>query len=203
MRKLGAVDFTTPSGYIGLVFLFFVLAIALYCCGQLGGLREEESETRLETLFALPVSRTRWLAGRLVLAALGATVIAVAAGTGAGIGTSAAGAHVSFLRLIEAGLNCLPASLPFLGVGTLLYTASPRVGVGVAYALVSGAFIWELIGSLLGVPSWALGISPFHQIGFVPAAPFRALPAAAMPAIGATAALAGIARFRTRDLVGA
>lgn len=203
MRKLGAVDFTTPSGYIGLVFLFFVLAIALFCCGQLGTVREEESEARLETLFALPESRTRWLAGRLVLAAGSSTLIAVAAGTGAGIGTAAAGANVSFLRLIEAGLNCLPASLLFLGISALLYAASPRAAVGMAYALVSGAFIWELIGSLLGVPSWALGISPFHQIGFVPAAPFRALPAAVMLAIGVTAALAGLARFRSRDLVGA
>jgi ABC-2 type transport system permease protein len=203
LHRIGSIEVATASGYIGLTFLFFVLAVALFCCGQLAAARDEEADGRLETLFALPQSRVRWLAGRLGLAAAGATSIALAAGLGAALGARAVGADVSVPRLLEAGLNCLPACALFLGVGAVLVAALPRLGVGVAYALVSVAFVWELFGALLGAPSWLLGVSPFHQIALVPAAPFRAGPAAAMLGIGAEAAAAALVRFRSRDLAGA
>src|SRR5581483_12254094 len=110
------------------------------------------------------------------------------AGLGAAIGATAVGADVSLPRLIEAGLNCLPASLLFLGVVALVVAVAPRAGVGAGYGLISVAFVWELFGSLLGLPGWALGLSPFHQIGLVPAAPFRAAPAVVMLLIGGAAA---------------
>ncbi len=202
LEKLG-IEVATPSGYIGLTFLFFVLAVSLFCCGQLAAARSEEAEGRLETLFALPRSRTTWLAGRLGLAVAGATLLALSAGLGAALGATAVGADVSFPRLLGAGLNIVPASTLFLGLGALLVAVVPRFGVGAAYALVSVAFVWELFGALLGAPSWVLGLSPFHQIGLVPAAPFRFESAAIMVAMGAAAAAAALWRFRTRDLVDA
>lgn len=201
LGKFGG-DVTTPTGVLGLYFLFFVFAIALFCCSQLAAARAEEAEGRLETLFALPASRIGWLAGRLGLAAAGAALLGIGAGLGAAVGATAVGADVSFPRLIEAGLNCLPASALFLGIGALLVAAAPRFGVGAAYALVSCAFVWELVGSLLDVPSWLLGVSPFHQVGLVPAAPFKAVPAAIMVAIGVAASVGALVRFRDRDLVG-
>ncbi|HEY7031222.1 MAG TPA: hypothetical protein VH482_07850 [Thermomicrobiales bacterium] len=202
LEKFGA-DVLTPTGVLGLYFLFFVLAISLFCCSQLAAARAEEASGRLETLFALPVGRIGWLAGRLGLAVAGATLLGIGAGLGAALGATAVGADVSFPRLIEAGLNCLPASVLFLGIGALLVAAAPRAGVGVAYALIGLTFVWELVGALLGVPSWLLGLSPFHQIGLVPAAPFRAGPAVVMVAIGVAAALGALAWFRSRDLSGA
>jgi ABC-2 type transport system permease protein len=202
LAKIG-VEVVTPSGYIGLTFLFFVLAISLFCCSQLGAAREEEAEGRLETVFSRSQSRSRWLAGRLGLAVGGAALIAVASGLGSALGATTVGVNASFPRLLEAGFNCLPASLLFLGLGALFLAFVPRLGVGAAYALVSLAFVWELFGALLGTPGWLLGVSPFHQIGLVPAASFRAGPAAIMLAIGTAAAAIAVARFRRRDLVGA
>ena len=202
LDKLGA-NVLTPSGVLGLYFLVFVFSIALFCCSQLAAARGEEAEGRLEMLFARPVSRIDWLAGRLGLAAAGATLLGLVAGLGAAAGATVVGADVSFPRLIEAGLNCLPASMLFLGVGALLVAAAPRFGVGAAYALVGLGFVWELVGALLGVPDWLLGLSPFHQVGLVPAEPFRAVPAAVMLAIGCGSAAAALARFRRRDLTGA
>jgi polyether ionophore transport system permease protein len=203
LAKLGELRLVTPSGFIGLTFLFFVLAISLYCCGQLGAARTEEAESRLETVFALPQGRTAWLAGRVLLAAAGATLLALVAGIGAAVGATAAGAHVSFPRLLEAGLNCLPTSLLFLGLATLLVAATPRHGVGAAYGLVSVAFVWELFGAILSAPSWLLGLSPFHHVGLIPAQHFRLAAAVAMLLIGGLAAVAGGAIFRRRDLASA
>ena len=203
LAKLGEAQVATASGYIGLTFLFFVLAISLYCCGQLAAARTEEADGRLETLFALPQSRTSWLAGRVLLAAAGATLLALVAGLGAAVGATAVGAHVSFPRLLEAGANCLPSSLLFLGLATLLVAAAPRHGVGAAYGLVSIAFVWELFGSLLSAPSWLLGLSPFHHVGLVPAQHFRPDAAVLMLVIGVLAAVTGGALFRRRDLTSA
>ena len=203
IHKLGQLQIATSSGYIGLTFLFFILAISLYCCSQLAAARNEEAEGRLETLFALPQGRIGWLTGRLLLAAAGATLLALIAGLATAIGATAVGAHVSELRLLEAGFNCLPSSLLFLGLATLLVAAVPRHGVGAAYALVSLAFVWELFGSLLSAPSWLLGLSPFDHVGFVPAQPFRLEAALVMSATGVLAAVAGGALFRRRDLASA
>jgi ABC-2 type transport system permease protein len=202
LEKLGAVSADTPTGFLGFAFLFFVLAISLFGPFQLGAVREEEAEQRLETLLAQPVSRPRWLAGRLALASVGAAVLGLAAGVLAWVGAVSAGADVSFARLLEAGLNCLPVALLFLGLGSLAVAAVPRAGVAIAYALVAVAFVWETVGGLLDAPGWLLDISPFHQVALVPAEPFAATAATVMVAAGLAAALAATAVFRRRDLLG-
>jgi len=86
----------------------------------------------------------------------------------------------------------------------LLGLHHPSAGTAAIFGLTRGAMRWRPIaGWRLGLPSWLLGLSPFHQIGLVPAAPFRAGPAAAMLAIGLGAGAAAVALFRRRDLAGA
>ena len=65
------------------------------------------------------------------------------------------------------------------------------------------AFLWQLVGSLLGAPKWLVEITPFAHVAAVPAQPFRAGAAAVMVAIGVVAAAAALPAFRRRDLTGA
>jgi ABC-2 type transport system permease protein len=202
LEKLGAAGADTPTGFLGFAFLFFVLAVSLFGPFQLGAVREEEAEQRLETLLSQPVDRAGWLAKRLALAAAGACVLALAAGILAWVGATSAGADVSFARLLEAGANCLPVSVLFLGLGALAFGLVPRAAVGIAYGLVALTFLWETLGGLLEAPGWLLAISPFHHVALVPAESFEATAAAVMVALGLVAALAATAAFRGRDLVG-
>jgi polyether ionophore transport system permease protein len=78
--KLGSGSITTPTGYLSFIFFFVMLAVSLFACAQIGAARREEAGQQLETLLALPVSRVSWLAGRLLLAACGATVISLLSG---------------------------------------------------------------------------------------------------------------------------
>jgi ABC-2 type transport system permease protein len=203
LEKLGGASITTASGYIGFTFLFFVLAVSLFACSQIAAGRREEADQQLETLFALPVSRSSWIAGRLLLAASGAAAIGLAAGVFAWAGAASQGAGVSLPRMLEAGANTLPAALLFLALGALSFAALPRASAGIAYGLVSVAFVWELFGSLLGAPTWTLSLSPFHQVGLVPAEPFKATAAVIMLALAALAALGALVAFKRRDLTGA
>ena len=203
LEELGLTAITTPSGYLGLTFLFFVLAISLFACTQIAAARQEEAAERLETLLALPVGRRAWLVGRLLLAVAGAVGLALIAGFAAWAGARSQGAGVSLSDMLAAGANCLPAALLFLGLATLAFAVVPRAGVMVAYGLVSVAFLWELVGPALSAPDWTLAPSPFHHIGLVPTQAFEPGAAIAMLAIGVAAAVCAIAVFERRDLAGA
>ena len=202
MHKIGGASLTTPAGALGFYFLLFVLAISLYVCGQLSAVRRGEADQQLETLLALPVGRRRWLCGQLLLAAGAATALALTTALLAWAGAASQDAGVSLPRLLEAGANCLPASLLFLGIAASAFALLPRASSGLAYGIVTVAFVWELFGGLLGAPAWMLSLTPFQHVGLVPAQPFRAAAAATMLAIAATAALAGVWAFGRRDLVG-
>ena len=105
--------------------------------------------------------------------------------------------------MIEAGVNCLPVTVLFLGLGALALALAARAGTTIASALVGAAVRWETSGGLIEAPAWALDLSPFHHVGLVPAQSFQAGGAAAMLAIGALAGLVGARCFERRDLAGA
>ena len=203
LAKLGGAAITTPRGAIGFYFLLFVLPLSLFVCTQVTAVRRDEADQRLETLFAFPVDRRRFLAGRLLVAAGGAALLSLTAALCAWAGAAAQNAHVSLPRLLEAGANCLPAALLFLGLGMLAFAVVPRAASSIAYGLVSLTFLWQLLGALLGAPQWLLDLSPFQHVALVPAQAFRAGAAAGLLAIAAAAMIASLWFFRRRDLTGA
>ena len=71
----------------------------------------------------------------------------------------------------------------------------------IVYGLVAAAFLWYLVGGLLGAPHWLVELTPFAHIGFVPSESFRTGAALVMIAIGAVGAAGGLALLRGRDLV--
>ena len=202
VSKLGTGSIITPTGYLAFVFIFFVLAVSLFVCAQISAARHEEADERLETLLSLPVSRSRWLGGRLVLALAGAAAISLVAGLLTWIGAESGGVDISLVGMLEAGLNCLPVAVMFLGIAALAYAIVPRASAGLSYGLVTVAFLWYLFGSLLSVPHWLVQATPFAHIGLVPTQPFRIGAAAVMLGIAAACALAATWVFARRDLTG-
>jgi ABC-2 type transport system permease protein len=203
LGKLGGGSLLTPAGALGFYFQFFVLVLSLFAVAQVAAARHEEAEGRLETLLALPASRRRWLGGRLLLATGGAVALALVAGVLAWAGAASQSAGIALARMLEAAANCLPATLLFLALAGLAFAIAPRATVVAGYGLVTLAFLWDLLGALLGAPAWTLALSPFHHIGLVPAQAFQATGAVAMLAIAAGAALLSVLAFERRDLSGA
>jgi len=203
LRKFGGASLITPKGALGFYFLFFAFAISLFACAQMTAARHEEAESRLETLFALPVGRRGWLLGRLALAVAGIVALALAAALLAWAAAATQSAGIGLVAALEAGANTVPASLLFLGLAALAFATVPRATAGIAYGLVAVAFLWYLFGALLGAPQWTLDLSPFQHVAPVPAQPFKVPEALAMVAIGVAASLAALAAFRRRDVLGA
>lgn len=203
LAKFGSGSITTPSGYLAFVFIVFMLAVCIFVCAQVGAAREQEADEQLETLFAQPLSRQRWFGGRLLMAALAAAVFSVLAGLLAWAGAASQGVNISLPRMLEAGANCLPVSLLFLGVAALAYATVPRASSAIAYGLVSTAFLWYMVGPLLSLPKWLADLTPFQHIGLVPVQDFRPVAAGIMVAIGLVATAAALGVFRRRDLLAA
>ena len=90
----------------------------------------------------------------------------------------------------------------FLSLGALAFALVPRATAGIAYGLVLVAFVWQLFGSLLDLPSWAVDLTPFHQVALVPAQSFKAEAAVIMLAVAVLAMVAAVRVFERRDLVG-
>jgi ABC-2 type transport system permease protein len=203
IAKLGSGSILTPTGYLGFVFIFFVLAVSLLAVSQITAARDEEAGGALETLLASPVSRRAWLRGRLVVAAGSVAVVALVAGALAWAGASAAGVSLSLPRMLETGANCVPVALLFGGIAVLGFALVPRATTAIAYGLVGIGFVWDLFGALLGAPAWLVGISPFEHVGLLPGGAFRSVAAIAMLAIALVSSLAAVGLFSRRDLVGA
>ncbi len=203
IAKLGSGSIVTPAGYLAFIFFFFILAVSVFVCMQVSAARQEEAEQQLETLLALPVSRRRWLGGRLLLAISAAVAISLIAGLFTWAGAASAGASISLPRMLEAAANSLPVAVLFLGIAALAYAIVPRASAGIAYGILTATFLWQLVGSLLGAPTWLADLTPFAHVGLIPAQPFRAGAAAVMLALGAVASLAALGVFQRRDLLGA
>jgi ABC-2 type transport system permease protein len=202
LAKLGTSIFT-PAGYLSFSMTLYILLLSLFACAQLGAIRHEETEGRLETLFALPVARRRWLSGRLLLAAASTVVLSLLIGALSWVGAVSQGVPLSLAQMLAAGANCLPTALLFLGLGALAYAALPRASGAVAYGLVTLAFLWNLVGSLLGLPPWMAKLTPFAHVGLMPSQPFELGAALVMLVIAAASTLAALAIFSRRDLTGA
>ncbi|HEY7890765.1 MAG TPA: hypothetical protein VIC05_01005 [Solirubrobacteraceae bacterium] len=202
IARLGSGSIATPTGYLSFVFVFFILAVSLFVCTQVSAARREESDQQLETMLSLPVGRQRWLAGRLLLATAGAVALCLLAGLLTWVGAASQGVGVPLPRMLEAGANCLPVALLFLGLAALAYALVPRASAAIAYGLVTVMFLWQLVGSLLGVPKWLADVTPFAHVGLVPTQPLRTLSAAIMLALAALFAAAAVRLFARRDLVG-
>ncbi len=203
LEQLGVKHFDRPQDFLGLMFTFITLPIAIYAATQIAGTRHEESSGRLDVLIVQPIGRLRWLMTRIVAAVAGVVLLAVVAGTAAWIGAAARNSGVGWRGAATAGINCLPAALFFLGAGILLFGVVPRLSAGAAFGVIVVAYLVVLVGELVNLPTWLLTLSPFDHLNPVPAVSIDTTAALVLVGAGAGMATAGVARFMRRDLVGA
>ena len=201
LERLGIGSTLTARAYLAFVFNLVVLLVSLLAVGQVGAARREELEGRLGALLALPVDRRRWLVGRLALAAAALSTTALVAAVLAWAGAATQGETIPILRMLEAGINCLPVAALFLGVVALAYALAPQASLGIGYGLVVVAFLWQEVGALLGAPRWLVDTTPFAHVALVPVAPMHVAAAVVMTGIGLLAAGVAVAVLPQRDVI--
>jgi ABC-2 type transport system permease protein len=182
--------------------LIISLLVVLIAAGQITAARREESSGRVEQLLVRPVSRARWMLGRLGVAATVVVIAGTLGGIFAWLGVASQGVTISFANLLGAGLNTVPAGLCLLGLGALVWGVAPRAASIAVYGILAWSFLVELLGGIVNSSHWLLDTSILHQLAPSPAVAPDWTSGAVMIGIGAiTAALAAIA-FARRDLAG-
>ncbi|MGO9052380.1 MAG: ABC transporter permease subunit [Streptosporangiaceae bacterium] len=199
LAKLGAPG-TGADAVLGVCFLILAVLVAFAAAGQLTAARAEESAGRLDHLLVRPVSRFRWLGGRLLVAVVVLLASGVLAGVFTWLGAASQHAGVSFTTLIEAGVNIVPPAVLIAGLGALALGVWPRGTSIVVYAVLGWSVLVVVIGGIGAVSHWVLDTSVFHQMASAPAVPPHWAADGVMVAIGVASALIGGITFNRRDL---
>jgi ABC-2 type transport system permease protein len=163
-------------------------------------MRAEEASGRLEPLLATALSRPRWVAGYVGVAAGGTLLILGASGLGAGIADAANSGDLARVPvLVGSSLALAPALWVLIGVTVALFGLLPRAAPA-AWGTLGACYLMAFLGPLLSLPDWVLDLSPFTHVPLLPAADFTVAPLLALTAVAAVFTAAGLIGFGRRDV---
>ncbi|HSA51265.1 MAG TPA: ABC transporter permease [Yinghuangia sp.] len=198
IARAGVADLT--DSYLARSLLIVALIGTGYAVQSTLRLRGEETGLRAEPVLATPVSRGRWAAGHLTVAACGAVTVLAAAGLGIGLVYAATTHDASQVpRLLGASLAYAPAVWLFIGLGTALFGLLPRA-TNIAWGALALCLVIGLLGEVLDLPGWFSGLSPFEYVPQVPAESIDIVPLAGLTALSAALTATGLAALRRRDV---
>jgi ABC-2 type transport system permease protein len=161
------MNFSNILGYLGLIFLFCQICLAIQAANYGFGLVSvEESERTADFLLAKPVSRTKIMTTKLLaaLACLTITNIVVWVSSFVCLSLFSNGKGYSVNSLVILLLSIIVFQLFFLSVGLVISLLLKRIRVVTPFSmgLVFGLYILNAFGSMIGEKSLEI-ISPFKH----------------------------------------
>jgi ABC-2 type transport system permease protein len=193
---------TGARAYAGIIFLLLATLLMAYAASAVGKLREDEAEGFLDNLVVRPVSRQRWLAGRVALILAALAVAAVLGGLVFWVAAAAEDTGLGLAQLAQAGLNSAAPAAALAGLGVLLLGFVPRLVTVACWVIVAWAFMLDLLGAVIPVNHWLMDTSLLQHLAPAPAINPDWRVCVTYLAIGVVAAVAGGWRFTRRDLRG-
>lgn len=190
----GAFRDTMLGAVISVVALLVTcFAVALIVRGG-----ADEHDGRTEQVLATATSRSQAFAATVIVALGGATWLLFVAGVALAIGTGAESQH-SPAYLAASALAQAPAVWAVVGMAVLCFALGSRFAV-LGWGLVVLFATLGQIGSMLNLPEWVLGLSPYRHAPLMPAAGFELLPALVLTAVALAALTLAWLRYRARDI---
>lgn len=188
------------DAFLAAMTVYVALGAAAFATTAVLRQRAEESAGRAEALLARPLGRTRLMGAGLLVTAGGAVILLLAGGLGMGVAAAAVSGEGRLVgELVLAALVHLPAVLVVAGAAVALVGLAPRAA-GLAWVVLGYAVLAGMFGALLGLPEWALRLSPFAWVPALPGAPLDTAPLAGLAVLAAALTVAGLAGFRRRDV---
>jgi ABC-2 type transport system permease protein len=163
-------------------------------------MRSEETSGRLEPLLATALARRAWTGAYVAVAMAGSALVLAANGLGAGVADAINSHDAGQLpRLLAAAVAPAPAVWVVVAAAVALFGLAPRAA-GAAWGVLGACALLSVLGPLLGLPQWALDLSPFEHVPQLPAAGFTAGPLLWLTGVAAALTAVGMLAFRRRDL---
>lgn len=191
------------EAYLASMASMAAMVVAIYLVQIILRMRAEEAEGTLEPLLASGVTRSRWVAGYLVNALGGATLLmaAYAVSTGVGAGLVLGDTGVRVRQMVAAGLVQLPAVLLVGSIALVAVALVPRYAGSLAWAVViTSMALGPTFGPPLGLPAPILDLSPFTHVPTVPATDLTVAPLLVLAGICVTVGAVGATGLRRRNL---
>lgn len=190
------------AAFLGVVFFLQMTLIMSYAASAVGRMREDEAEGYLDNLLVRPVSRTRWLGGRVLLVAIVVFLAGLVASTGIGLGMAGQDLGITAHSLLLAGFNAMVPAALTLGSAVFALGFVPRLTTLVGYGIIAWSFLIEMVSSGINLNHWVLDTSVLHHVALAPATSPDWGSNLILVIIGLVLGIAGALRFNGRDLQG-
>lgn len=194
------------TGPILEVFVAFYIGAAGVATGFLAvamvlRLRAEEDAGHAEVVLATRTGRTAWASAYYVLALIGSLLVLMVLGVILGLlfGLPAGEGLGQVGPVTGAAVSWLAPALFMAGLTLALVGLLPKYATAAWIVMTAFAVVTEL-GTVFGLPSWALNLSPFSHLAKAPAQAVAAAPLVWLTAGGVLLAVAGFIGIRTRDV---
>ena len=150
------------QAFVAVAFSMVGMIAAAFATSLTLRLHQEESTQHAETLLAGAVSRTRWLAGHLLMALVGSAAAILVSGLAAGLTYGAAAGDVAdnLPTVLGTAAVQLPAVWLMAAVTVALFGLVPRF-TPVAWGVLVAFIAVYLLGSLANSPQWLVDLEPF------------------------------------------
>ena len=198
---LGAGGGDLVDQYFAVSMLFMALIATGFGVQVALRMRGEESAGLLEPLLATALSRPAWSGAYVAVAMAGSALVLAANGLGAGLADAINGDEAAALpRLLAAAVAPAPAVWVVVAVAVALFGLAPRAAAAGAWGFLGACVLASMLGPVLGLPDWALDLSPFQHVPGLPADDFSVAPLLWLCLVAGALTVAGLAAFRRRDL---
>lgn len=188
------------------LLLSYVMVLVGECAAIAGALvilraRREEITGNVELARGTATGPGRWFGSVLAVGCLSILLVLATAGLGAALVYLALGMDPGITwSVLAATAAQVPAAGLYLGVVALAFAALPRLVGGIAWTILTVGVVLAEIGGRLGLPDWAIGISPFLHTPVVTAVNSEWTGAIWMTVAAVAAAGLAVTVYRRRDL---
>jgi ABC-2 type transport system permease protein len=187
-----------------MVMLLAVIAMvgAIPVIQMMNKLRYEEKHNHLEHLLGRAVSRRQLIMNYVTLSVIVSMIMSFS-GT---LGLYMAGAQVVesplvFGDMLMASFAYLPAIWVFVALSVLLLGFIPNA-LKLIWLYLGFAFISVYLGGILGLPEWAVKLTPFGYVQKIPVESYNVVSSIILVIISLVLIYVGNAKYRLRDLEG-
>jgi ABC-2 type transport system permease protein len=157
-------DFSTAGGWLQLYVEIFYIAAGFAAATFVAKWASDETEGRLESVLATPLTRVRWVVAGGIAALVSAILIAVLFAVGTALGAASGGSTAGDALLGSLSLGLYAAAVVGIGVaiGGLWRTS---LAAEIAALFVVATFLIDLLAPPLGLPDWVHQLALTAHVG--------------------------------------